>query len=131
MAWSEDSGQDCFLDTKLPSSPDHQALPSHARSRPFIFIVPECLRSPLAPGLQEETSFSLEEAGKGNLTMLAAFRQLPEQPNGSLATNFWVCNDDHRARGLLDTFGMGFVRPNALQIKFLEKEQLRNSLELC
>ena len=110
-------------------------LPSQAGSRPFISIVPGLLRSPLshgAPKKKKKSQFQLRGSRQGESEHVGNFQ--PDLQAAKWVTGYkhpWICNDDHRARGLLDTFGMGFVRPSAPQIKFPEKEQLRNSLELC
>ena len=81
---------------------------------------------------KKKSQFQLRGSRQGESEHVGNFQ--PDLQAAKWVTGYkhpWICNDDHRARGLLDTFGMGFVRPSAPQIKFPEKEQLRNSLELC
>ena len=108
-------------------------LQSQAGSSPFISIVPGLLRSPLSHGAPKKKSqFQLRGSKQGESDHVGNFQPALQAAKWVIGYKHpWDCNDDHRARGLLHTFGMGFVRPNAPQIKFPEKEQLRNSLELC
>lgn len=109
--------------------PDHCTFINQARSS---LSVPRCgdLRVMLPPRRRwaciNIQSVSTQEAqGRGQWPCCPSPSQLsPAAKRVNGCKRPWICNNDHRGGGLLDTFGIEFSRPNALQIKFPERAQL-------
>ena len=126
-------GTAAFQTPGTPVPHDHCAFTKPGRKQAIHLHSARTPEIPSKPwGFKKKGQFQLRGSKQGESDHVGNFQPALQAAKWVIGyKHSWVCNDDHRARGLLDTFGMGFVRPNAPQIKFPEKEQLRNSLELC